>query len=210
MLNIYVNTCKDYAHLVPSFTRLFNKFLPGREFTVFGEDKMQMYSDQMIQFFEKLEDDHFIWMHEEFFLKSPVKQTLLAKAEGYIQKHPEVARIGLQSLYDGYENAVEPYEDGFYKLNPRHQYIFSFEASIWKKEELLKHMRMGEGVQRSETNTCTRAAIEEPLVLLTKDKVMDYKDAYRGGELRAKIENDKLLIMTQGPDGSGLWIEQNI
>jgi len=208
MLPIYITTCPKYEYLVSTFLKLVAKYW-GRqnEIKIHYAKENEPWSTQAIRLLEEIKSKHFIWLLEEFFLIDNVRVELLKDLENYVMKHPEISRIGLQSRYDGFENCSKPYEildkQQLYQLNYDAEYILSLEASIFKKETLLKYMVPGQTPWDAEVDICRKAIKEKELVLLTQDTVIPYKDALRrgGSAIHAKDMN---LAMICRFDNSGL------
>ena len=187
MLPVYITTCPKYEYLVPTFLKLIAKYW-GRKVKIHYAFKDEPWSTQAIRLLEEIKSKHFIWLLEEFLLIDNVRIELLKDLEGYVVKHPEISRIGLQSRYDGFEKVSQPYEildkQQLYQLNYDAEYILSLEASIFKKETLLKYMVPGQKPWDAEVDICSKARKEKELVLVTQDTVIPYKDALRRGEVR--------------------------
>ena len=227
-MNIYISTCNKYRHLLFNQAVLLNKFwdrnkkvkifgkLPPEEelpknfeFVSMGEEDEE-WSNQFIKILNQIPDTHFILLRDDFYFLEPVKKDILEDLEDYVEAHPNISRVGLQTLDEGYTDAVIPYDttkNGFqlYYLEQDHPYLCSFEASIFKKKFLEKYIVSGEDSRTAEINMSARAKDKAEIVLLTKERVLTYRDAMIGGEERIKFIDNSFYLLT--PDG---WQRQNI
>lgn len=202
-LNIYVTTCDKYQHLLADFDYLFKKHWGGEYRVWSGREK---YSTQLINHLKSIDDDYFILLHEDFYFNKPVNLKQLNDLEEFAQKY-NVARVGLQSVKDGYEDSVEYLIADWYKLSNKHQYKMSLEASIFNREYLLKHIRAGWSAGETEIKVSQSASKDNQLVILTQKPTVCYKDAMRGGEIRIKKVDNKYKVLTQAADGSDEWAD---
>ncbi len=202
-IKIYVTTCKKQAFLLKHFDTLFHRFWNG-EYIVFGQDQMMTYSDQLIDYFTNVvDDDYFILLHEDFYFINKVDQKRIEDLMEYAREY-NVDRIGLQSLYDGYQGATNKIDKtsggiDMYRITQKHNYICSFEASIWRREFMLKYMVKGENPWRTEEYSSLRARRENNnKVFVTKEKTCDYRDAYVKDTQRIKIINGTFHNLVPG------------
>ena len=207
-IKIYVTTCKKQAWLLTHFDTLFHRFWNG-EYKVFGQYGMKQYSDQLLDYFSTVDDDYLILLHEDFYFINKVDQKRVADLVEYARDY-DVDRIGLQSLYDGYQGCakkVDKTQGGIdmYRLADRHNYVCSFEASIWRREFLLTHLVKGEDPWQTEVNARMRARVKNK-IFITKEKTCDYRDAYIHNEQRIKVINGTFHLLVPGDTWEDLEI----
>jgi len=175
-IDILVTTCPSYIHLLEGFTERFNKFYGERDFYLICSPEPE--TTALLKAIEKFEI--FILLHEDFYFVEPVNLNLLNKAITYMEKNPEVGKIGLQGIHSGSEDRVFEH-DGFYKHHDNADYLCSLEAAIWRRDYFFKYFVDGEDAGRGETTASERARNQGETVLWTKKPVMVYDDAMRGG-----------------------------
>lgn len=204
MIKIYVTTCKSREYLLPNFDKLFQRFWGG-DYTIWSGDGE--YSTQLLRHIEDIDDEYFILLHEDFYIFNPIDKVQLAVLKKFVQEFKQeekrVMRVGLQSLHDGYEGATNllTIEDGvkLYSLSQKHNYKMSFEASIFRREHLLRYLTPGLSARKAETATSLAARDTDDFVILTEFPTVVYKDAVVGGDERIKFENSRMILAV--PEG---------
>ena len=196
MLNVYVTTCEKYEYLLPDFKKLFRKFWGARKITIWSGN--EEYSTQLMHHLQSIKDKYFILLHEDFYLTAPVQVDLLRGLEEYVEKSDtEITRIGLQTFKEGYVGAVNSYtrlpEGELFRLRENHNYLCSFEASIFNREKLLSYMSEDEDPWKTEVNSSRRMKGKGEIVLLTRERVLTYKDAVVHGTKRIHIKDGELF-----------------
>lgn len=227
-MRIAVTTCNSMRHLVPTFAKLLNKFWPENapKVTVFGAlppdywvrehpgnftfmshgEKDLPYADQLIWYLKELEDDHLILFHEDMFLLDYVDEDRLKEAVRFATQN-NVDRFGLQTFKEGFDGqGSEGVGNRRYKVKENHQYLCSFEASIFRREFLLDVLVPGEDPHQTEINASQRA--QGAQVYQPHDRILNYKDAVIHGEERIFIHNDELFLKV--PKGEGEWKQTGV
>jgi hypothetical protein len=154
-MKIIVTTSDKYLHLVPVFGYLFNKYMPGYKaemfgykepdvvpdnilFTSMGEDRGPKYwSTDLRKVFEK-QDDWFVWMMEDTFIKRPINEDSFNMAAAMC--YNGVGRVDLTKDVQKREHLVQ---DGIVWASPNSRYRLSTQPSIWNKEFLLNYLHEG-------------------------------------------------------------------
>ncbi len=156
-MKIICSTSNKYLHLIPVFTYLFNKYWPGNEVEIVGYEKpscelpenftfysmgtqgtVKEWSTDLRKYFEVIDDDFFIWLMEDSFLKAPVKEPELDACCALMM--PGVGRIALTNDLRSREHTIA---NGFVYAHPNSRYRLSTQPSIWNKEFLLKYLTDG-------------------------------------------------------------------
>lgn len=181
---IIVTTCPKYAHLLEGFVSRFIKHW-GRSFSVDIAQENESWSRQMKRVCQSITDSHFIRLCEDFWMYQDADVKRIDEVSAYAV-HNGIPRIGLQGVDEGYKECSEPFQDDVFKLKSSAEYLCSFEASIYCRDFLLRHLPEDAHIWESETS-CSRSAREEsPTVLVTKEKLVFYKDATRRGQSRVE------------------------
>lgn len=161
-MKVIVTTSDKYLHLLPIFCYLFNKFwskdqeveivgykrpphtLPSNfKFHSLGvqTNSAKDFSNDLRPYFEQ-QDEYFIWMAEDAFLRAPVDLKVLELAKQWAP-HFHSGRFGLSTLdaarYDLMYSMIESYS--VYALTEFAPYRISMQPSIWNKYFLLKYLR---------------------------------------------------------------------
>lgn len=182
-MRIIVTTCPKYSHLLKGFAERFMQHW-GDDFYVDVAGENEPWSDQMIRICQMFKEDYFIRLCEDFWLEQQVdyKNLFHAWQLAIIRNYD---RIGLQSVKDGYEHCSKKDEaTGWYKLDGDAEYLCSFEASIYKREFLLKYLERGKHIWETEVEMSKRARGAQ--VLVPPEKIIKYKDATRRGQSRVE------------------------
>ena len=168
-MDIRVLTSTDYTKLLPEFAERFEKYW-GDPFSVYvSNTDIKHWSDGVIKFLETA-PDYFILLHEDFYLTKPVDKKLL---EFLWDNRKEADRISLL----GNHTPERTYWNGlFYAHKPEAEYQFSFEASIQKKEFLLKYLKAGLDPWETERINAKRA---RGTIFSSKEPVLWYEDKSR-------------------------------
>src|ERR1043165_1991727 len=112
-MKIIVTTSDKYHHILPVFFHLFEKYwgqavelvgykepsgLPSYcTFHSMGEQRgPEFFSDDLIKYFSQ-QDDHFIWIMEDTFLKDHVKYQRLTDLMSLVKIKEEIGRISLSA-----------------------------------------------------------------------------------------------------------------
>jgi len=158
-LKFYVSTADKYVHLIKPFSFLFNKFWSeDQEVVVLGykapdfelphnfsfvsmgksENNPSEWSNGLIDYFNSIDDEWFIYATEDMFVVNPVDFQSLEKLEEYT-KDPQVGRIGLtndvcrKTCFNVTGNVVE--------MTQGSQYRISCITSMWNREYMLKTLK---------------------------------------------------------------------
>lgn len=157
MIKIFITTSDRYAHILPVFCYLFNKYWPEQEATILGYDVPQItlpdnftfhsmgkqgdvseWSTDLRRYFEAQPDQHVCWLMEDCFIKQPVNEDNMLMA--YACMMPGVGRIGLNK---DIVNRPHTVDNGMLLAAPDSRYRLSTQPSIWSKDFLLQYLTGG-------------------------------------------------------------------
>ena len=185
-INIYVLGCVKYAHLFGGFAERFQKHWGAPFFAYVSNTDIDRWSNGVIDFLNSIQDEYFILLHEDFYLTEPPNLELIRELVK-LAKEKRADRVSLMGNHSPYRTL--PME-GFYKYLPDMPYQLSFEASIQKREFLLKHLKPNENPWDAERNRIKEKvngniyASEKPCVF--------YGDKLRGGKIQDEIINPNI------------------
>jgi hypothetical protein len=169
-MKIIVTTSDRYHHILPIFFHLYEKYwgdpldlvgyakpdnLPDYvTFYSLGEQKHRTdFAVDMRKYFV-LQDDHFIWMMEDTFIREPVERGYLEIAKD-LRKIENMGRVGISTHWTTlhYRPTVKSLGDHCftYEQIKGTPYRLSTQPSIWNKEFLLKYLKPGLSAQDFET-----------------------------------------------------------
>lgn len=153
-MKIICTTSNSYLHIVPAFAYLFNKYWGGQvELVGYQEPKnlpdnfkfislgtqgpKEEWSTDLRQYFS-IQDEWFIWMMEDTFIKSVDKEQL---SFAYALTLEGIGRISLTKDPQNREHSVTP--EGVVWAHPHSRYRLSTQPSIWNRDFLLTYLKDG-------------------------------------------------------------------
>ena len=159
-LPVYIMTANHTMRALQSFSYLFNKFWPAEsQINILGYDLPDFdlpencnyislgnqrgknyWSDDMIDFFTKCDDDLFYLTFEDAFMICPVDKELLKYAYEFCQFNTEnLLRFNLTAdLQSRGHNVVETYENfELIQASQGAMFRLSLNHSIWNREQFL-------------------------------------------------------------------------
>lgn len=170
-MNIYVLTSLNYVKLLPGFTERFNRFWGGHFFVHVSDTDFQHWSDGFKKFLEGIQDEYFILLFEDFYLEKPINKELLEKLKDATRFKPDrISLLGNHTPERTYFNGT------FYSHKPEAEYQLSLEASIQRRDFLLKWVKGGQTVWDYEGLNKDRATGS---VLSSEEPVIFYQDKSR-------------------------------
>ena len=191
-IKIYVTVSDKYQWLLKPFCYLFNKFwdknqkviflgykplefnLPSNfDFISLGEDLgPNKWSNNLIDFFKKTKETHFILGLEDQILTGPIKKDIL----DILLKEcndPKVGRINLmRDTVNRPHSLYKQIDEDFsiIKANQNSDYRISLMWSIWNKEYFLKYLKPNMSAWEFEGNEGERGQNDGYHILGTKSK----------------------------------------
>lgn len=145
LLNIHWNPPPQavvFCNQVPSWT------LPGNVgFISLGRDYAPYeWSDEVLAGLERVPDEYFIWMLEDYWLNRDVDAKAVEIAEQYLRAHQDVLRFDLTSdrQYNGAARDIGSFGHLDLVETPHSSaYQISLQAAVWNKTRLLQTIRHG-------------------------------------------------------------------
>jgi hypothetical protein len=190
-IKIYVVICDLYLWLLKPFCYLFNKYWgDGKEVNILGYKKPnfelpenfnfislgddpgpEKWTTCLYEFFDNIDDEHFIFMHEDSFFVEKVNFEILDKLLTFTENE-KVGRICLTR--DTVNREHESFEevDGLDVIQAAQDVNFriSTEASIWKKSYFLKYMTKDTSAWKFESAGSSEARNDGFHILSTRHK----------------------------------------
>ena len=174
-LRVFVTTNDRNMWALQPFVYLFNRYWdeqqpvvvagyskpsfelpPNFEFYQIAEENHpnEKWSDGVIKFLEDMDDELFIWLLEDFWLRCAADVETVNALVEYMRHHKEIIKIDLTTgrlILGGKPDQMPGYERcGDLELvwsNPWSSFHLSLQAAIWRREQLLRHMVPGETPQ---------------------------------------------------------------
>lgn len=205
-MKILVTTHPRNADILPDFDLLFQRFWGG-EYELIGVERDVGYSNALREKLDSIKDDRVIILCDDFYFIEPVDKSVLDKLIEFAT-HTNADRVSLQSIDDGYigftklETTVAGLK--MYRIHEKHQYVCSFEASIWKREFLLKVLIPNENPWEAEVNSGFRARGHN-VVFVPEKRVVQYRDAMIHGQPRIKVIDGEFHNLVPGGTVEGIW-----
>lgn len=179
-MKIYVSTWDKYLVALKPFSYLLNKFwfeipevivlnrgtekpdfeLPSNfDFINLGENRGPNYwTTDLGRFFESINDEHFIFAQEDFFLLEPVNERVYKVLESF-KHNPDVGRINLTNDMEyrwlewrhRYHECGYTEEVAIIKSTPNAEYRVSCQMSIWSRKYMSYALTPGLNPSQFET-----------------------------------------------------------
>jgi hypothetical protein len=223
-LPVYISTNDKHTECLKVFTELYKKFWKGEKFNVLGytpldvgelgtfhsmgeQGTVQEWSTDLRQYFEKIEDDFFIYGTEDCAFTDYADIKWINQLAKIIQKDPSVGRINLVNPCDreGYTidnnphykaERVDDYGEGkLYKLTKESGYAITAQISIWRKEFFLKYCQPNLSPWDFELKGSTKWASNEDFSVL-----LVYNDRY-------PVQRVEAYAASRGWENKEAWID---
>lgn len=214
---VFVVTSDRYVALLKPFTYLFNTFysamqpvvvlgytppsfdLPSNfEFVSMGKgDKYpaKKWSDALIDFLNKMDDEVFCLLLEDYFLIRGVDHVGMETLASYMRDRPDILRLDLtndrlHARGDARDAQLHGHWGHYDIIVTPHgtEYQMSLQAALWNKELMLKVLKHGKSPWEVEVHT---SPPEEMLVLGTHQWPLRYCNAMLKGKI-VDYELDKI------------------
>ncbi len=214
-MKIIVTTCQKNLHLLQNFYLLAEKFLTQPVYADVAH-KGESKSEQLIRIAQDGDDNYLAIMEEDFYLAEEVDIELLHTIFNWCRAS-EADRFSLQSKnahsYKDWDKSSYQLigDHQIYQTNPNVMYPFSLEASVWKKDFLVKWLNMGshpsynDGQIENEVNRLLRETEAQTKIYALDTLVMTYLDVMRGGEDEIKFLPENMTFYGEPialyPDG---------
>lgn len=129
-----------YERILKYFPDMKNIYFNCNEEVGYGEtfiyNDNDTHSKQMVDALRRIPTDYVIYSQEDYILFDYVKVDELQKCIDVLENDSEVAFIRL--IHSGLGNGSVKYNDNFYHVDPNSEYYFSTQATVWRKDHLIK------------------------------------------------------------------------
>jgi hypothetical protein len=144
----------------------------------------QEWTNGLLKFFDHFQDEHFVWLLEDFWLRRTVNHSAVQILHDYAINHPEVYRIdlGTDRLF-AKDNRFEPDYLRYGTLNliqsrPDWEYTHSTQCGIFRRDKFIQLLQPNWSPWQFELEGAEiLRAHEDWLVLGTRQIPVDYKHA---------------------------------
>lgn len=233
-MNVYCLTNEKHYWLLPGFLHLFREYWPwvSENLTVVGYGNVlgavfrqaqqscdvpfisiapanypaNRWTDGLIEFLQRLEDEYLVLMLEDYWLTAPVagQVAMLMNAVQNGVFGERFLRLDLSADRASQTHTLHKRGAGYDIIStPSHSpYQMSFQAAIWHRRNLLSVLVRGETPWEAEVNGSKRLAstdlARELLVLGTLQRPVKYQPVYRSHRKRLDlggIPAEQLAIM---------------
>jgi hypothetical protein len=155
-MDITVLASNNYAHCLPPFAYLFNKFFPGQSVKIvrydirprglpgnftniaIGKQADYSWSGGLIKYLYGHLDDFILLMLEDYFLSQPVNVHAVRAAWGLMLENPQIAKIDLTD--DRLKVDHADFDNTFIQSAGDAPFQTSVQAAIWRKDFLLQFL----------------------------------------------------------------------
>ena len=206
MIQTYVLTNNNHLFLLRGFSYLWNEYAgPSSQVVVVGYDMPQFalpsflrflslgkqvpkekWSNSLIDFCERIVEDYFILLLEDFWLYDYYDRKAIPKLLDWMDD--DVLRIDLSGNRASYGHKTLGQRAGYdiIQSHKNAKYQMSFQAAIWRKENLLKMLRRNESPWEAEIKGSKR--VKKMKVLGTKPAVMRYQPVWRSQKKQWQLD----------------------
>jgi hypothetical protein len=223
-MKIYVSTCDKYDHLLPGFAYLFNKYWgPDQEVHVLGfrqppelptnfvfhsmePVETVPWSTNMRNFFSQIEDDHFIFLFDDYWLTKKVDRIKIDEFENLLVSE-KLAKFDLTFFLRIYP--YDQYKDGFLQSRRNNLFRLSTQPAIWTKSFWMKWMNPGLTPWQFEI---AQDAYDDEVIVGTNRSHYVYGNMIEKGKPRqqnidrlSEDEKKLLVVPLKGRCGTGLY-----
>ena len=178
-MRVFVSTCDKYDAVIKPFMYLFNKFWDSDiKVTILGyrkpnfdlydnfdfvsiadkQENVNQWSTDFRNYFESIEDEHFLWTVEDSYLIRPFNKNIFNELNKYLDDE-NLGRISLVNATEKKQhNILEKHEDfNIIEQGQNTEYRISVLWSVWKKDYLLKYLTPNQNPWDFEWNQSQRA-----------------------------------------------------
>lgn len=153
----------------------------------FSDYPVDLWSDALMRVLYEVQDEIILFTMDDFWLARTADLKAIEDLAGYMRRsNPSVARLDLTTdrLYAGNLNEVGALGrlDLFTNAYPV-PYAMSFQNALWRRTELIKHLRPNESPWQSEIAGTRRMEESGALVMGTRQAPMRYLIAVQQGKL---------------------------
>lgn len=176
LISVLITSCDRYEFCWHGFNTCFQKFWDfslGWPIYFATEEKkvkfdginniqtgVHMWSNNLMLALAEIDSEYIFLILEDFWIKKKVEEGLFAKVFDAVQRYNfDTIRICEgKSVWHKVTKLTEISGNPFYDINlsQSKKYHVSYQAGIWKKEFLLRHLIPGESANRSELHGTSR------------------------------------------------------
>jgi hypothetical protein len=217
MIDFYVTTCNEYAHLLRGFAYCFNKFwtepqnitalyydecpeLPDnfKKISIGKQAKYgRIYTDALKEFFESIDDKYIGLICEEEYLTGKIRWGIYNQLLEYTKEN--VAKLDLRTnVKCGKHRKIAT---SIIQAHPNAVYRLSTGAAIWRRDYLLRYLKPGRDIWTFEALGSYEAVEDGEIILGTDVDIGRFREVYLRGSLshkRLQHIPDKLLDELRG------------
>lgn len=213
-MRVYVMTCDRYLKTLEPFAYFFNKyFSPDQEVIVCGftpptfplpanfsfwslgreiDYPVTKWSDQLLYVLDRIPDDIFLLMFEDYFIVEPVNVDMIYRLAEFSSHLNNLIKMDVttERLYAAGSEDFGVWDDiEFIKSDPNSPYHMSLYVGLWRRDHLLEVIIPGETPWEIEIEGTNRlAAIGDRLLVLgTKQAPMKIHLFHRSGDPSVKL-----------------------
>lgn len=200
-MKIFVATCDRYDHLLKGFARQFNKYWgKDQQVTVLGfrrppsplPDNFAFHSMEPVEtrewttnlrlFFETVDEHHWLFLLDDYWLINPVDHQLVAKLEQLVIDGAAKGDLSRNTVYFDHTDAGE-----FVEATMTAQYRTSTQPAIWSRDYLLPLLEKDLNPWEFELQDSVHK-IRRGRILGLRQQVYDYANVYFKGKPHHMVE----------------------
>jgi len=160
-VKVIVYTCNEYSDVLPGFAYLFNTYWSALQPVAYaGCPKMDLpqnfewhevesrvasrWSDGLIEFLLRLDDEIVCWLLDDYFLCRGVDHKAIGSLADYMRMYPDILKIDLTGdrLHSGAAEDVDTWGHvDIIETSWDVPYQFSVQAALWNRRHLLSLLR---------------------------------------------------------------------
>ena len=217
-MNIYISASNEYVHIIEQYAVLFNKYWPNQNVTVLCYDvpnipipdnfkfvslgkQGKYWSNGLIDFFNNIKDEYFVFSLEDFFLVDYVDQYKVDLLEQEIVKGADKASLHFYYVYQ-----IKNPSDRIVVLKQNIKYKTSIHPAIWTRRYMLQNLKPDMSLIDFENNPLTDNDGSKIVFLkecMSPQKVVSVMNIYARGEL----DLSNFVFYSMKVDGAPVYIE---
>lgn len=162
---IVVSTSDHYAHIVPIFVHLYQKYGGGEPVTIVGYNKPNLelleefefhslgkqtggaenFGTDLSKYFASIDGDHITWLMEDTFLVKDIDWDQYIYALHLLRNDKQIGRVSLTTQNINQYTEVYPFgqkKNGrVFQTPSKSEYRLSTMPAVWRKEFLLRYLK---------------------------------------------------------------------
>lgn len=208
---IVVSSCDGYSDLWVPFFKLLKIQWPDRPYPIvlntetkdfsfedlnikvphFPNAQEMTWGERFIRVLESIDTEYILFMLEDYFLQEPVNQPMIEQCLEWMDEDPNIACF---YLIEGRKDACPKSEKyiGFDKRQQKVVYKLSAQASVWRREQLIKYTSVEDQTAWEWEKEGTQRCLEytEDFYIITKgeEPAFKYYSEIRRGKWIRKVK----------------------